>query len=139
MRVREILETCVYATDLDSAERFYRGILGLELISRLEGRHVFFRCGNRVFLVFNPERTREPGSALPAHGPKGSSHMAFAVPVNEISAWRAFLEGHDVPIESDVTWPRGGRSVYFRDPAGNSIELATPQIWAINEETFFAG
>ena len=139
MRVREILETCVYASDLDSAERFYRGILGLDLISRAEGRHVFFRCGGRVFLVFNPERTSEPGGTLPPHGPAGASHMAFAVPMGELSAWRAVLEQHGVAIESDVMWPQGGRSVYFRDPAGNSIELATPRIWSIAEELVFAG
>ena len=138
MRVREILETCVYATDLHAAEHFYRTILGLEVIARSEGRHVFFRCGDGVFLVFNPERTSEPGSSLPTHGPRGPSHMAFAVPMEELPAWRHFLERNGVHIESDVTWPRGGRSVYFRDPAGNSIELATPGIWSIAEEAVFA-
>jgi catechol 2,3-dioxygenase-like lactoylglutathione lyase family enzyme len=61
MRAGEILEACVYADDLDAAERFYTGVLGMEVITRVEGRHVFFRCGGRVFLVFNPERTREGG------------------------------------------------------------------------------
>ncbi len=138
MKVREILETCVYASDLDAAERFYGTILGLEVIARAEGRHVFFRCGERVFLVFNPAKTSESGSTLPAHGASGATHMAFAVPMEEIASWRAFLERNGVDIESDVTWPRGGRSVYFRDPAGNSIELATPRIWSIAEEAVFA-
>jgi predicted enzyme related to lactoylglutathione lyase len=40
-----------------------------------------------------------------------------------------------VAIEKIVDWPGGGRSLYFRDPAGNSLELATPRIWGIGEET----
>jgi catechol 2,3-dioxygenase-like lactoylglutathione lyase family enzyme len=137
MRVREVLETCLYAHDLDAAESFYRSVLGLELIGRVEGRHVFFRCGHRVFLVFNPARTREPGGELPPHGGSEEAHVAFAVPGDEIGAWRAHLERKGVQVESDVSWPRGGRSVYFRDPAGNSVELATPRIWAIPEEAAF--
>jgi hypothetical protein len=38
-----------------------------------------------------------------------------------------------VAIEHEATWPRGGRSFYFRDPAGNSLELATPRIWGLPE------
>jgi catechol 2,3-dioxygenase-like lactoylglutathione lyase family enzyme len=58
MHAREILEACVYADDLAAAERFYAGVLGMEVIARVEGRHVFFRCGGRVFLVFNPQAVR---------------------------------------------------------------------------------
>jgi len=34
-------------------------------------------------------------------------------------------------IEADFTWPGGGRSIYFRDPAGNAIEFAEPRIWGL--------
>ena len=135
-RVREILETSVYADDLGAAERFYAGVLGMEVIARGPGRHVFFRCGARVFLVFDAARTLEPG-ALPPHGARGPGHVAFAVAEAEIEAWRGRLEGAGVEIETDFAWPRGGRSLYFRDPAGNSIELATPGIWRIPEAQLF--
>ena len=136
MRVREILETSVYAADLDAAERFYAGVLGMEVITRVPGRHVFFRCGARVFLVFDAARTLEPG-ALPPHGASGPGHAAFAVPEADLPGWRAHLEAHGVEVETDFAWPRGGRSLYFRDPAGNSIELATPDIWSIPEARIF--
>jgi len=135
MRVREILETCLYADDLPAAENFYRTILGLEVIARLEGRHVFFKCGNRVFLVFNPVKTRELGTDFPPHGANGPGHAAFAVTMSELPAWCAFLDQNGVVIERDVHWPKGGRSVYFRDPAGNSVELATPKIWGLDENS----
>jgi len=38
-------------------------------------------------------------------------------------------ETNGVPIESEVRWPRGGRSLYVRDPAGNSVEIASPALW----------
>jgi catechol 2,3-dioxygenase-like lactoylglutathione lyase family enzyme len=46
-----------------------------------------------------------------------------------LDGWRRRIEGHGVVIEKEVGWPRGGRSIYFRDPAGNSVELVTPGLW----------
>lgn len=136
MRVAEILETSVYAEDLDAAERFYGGVLGMEVITRVPGRHVFFRCGARVFLVFDAARTLEAG-VLPPHGASGPGHVAFAVAEADLPAWRTHLEAYGVGMETDFAWPKGGRSLYFRDPAGNSIELATPGVWSIPEALVF--
>jgi len=49
--ISRVLEACLYATDLDAAERFYVDVLGLERYSGMPGRHVFFRCGAGMFLV----------------------------------------------------------------------------------------
>jgi catechol 2,3-dioxygenase-like lactoylglutathione lyase family enzyme len=136
VRLREILETSLYADDLEAAERFYADVLGLETISCVPGRHVFFRCGDRVFLVFNPARTLE-GGRIPPHGASGPGHAAFAVADAELVEWRARLAAHGVEVEMEVDWPGGGRSLYFRDPAGNSLELGTPAIWGIPEERIF--
>jgi catechol 2,3-dioxygenase-like lactoylglutathione lyase family enzyme len=133
----EILETCVYASDLDAAEHFYADVLGLTPYSRQEGRSVFFRLGDRMFLVFNPERTRIADAAVPTHGAEGAGHAAFAVPDALIDAWRSRLQLHGVAIEREVSWPRGGRSLYFRDPAGNSVEIVSPALWGIAEESLF--
>src|SRR5215213_2388581 len=115
-----VLETCLYATDLDAAERFYRDVIGLEPFARVAGRHVFFRCGPRaVFLVFNPDATEQPsqaGTAVPTHGARGPGHVAFAVGEDELPAWRDRLTTHGIAIEAEVEWPRGGRSLYVRDP-----------------------
>jgi len=134
--IRGVLETCVYATDLEAAERFYAGALGLDPFARVAGRHVFFRCGAGVFLVFNPEATSVPASgsrSVPLHGAHGAGHAAFAVPAAELLPWRERLARHGVAIEADVEWPGGGQSLYVRDPAGNSIELATPAVWGLEE------
>ena len=138
MRAREILEAVVYAADLEAAEAFYTDVLGLEPVGRVEGRHVFFRCGGRVFLVFDPAATIG-GERIPGHGASGPGHVCFAVTAGELEGWRAHLGAKGVEIEQEVEWPGGGQSIYFRDPAGNSEELGTPKIWALeDEETFGA-
>lgn len=137
MRAGEILEACLYAEDLEAAERFYAAVLGLEVVARVEGRHVFFRCGNRVFLVFDPRKTRDGGGDIPAHGAEGAGHVCFAMRAEEVDAWRGRLAALGVAVESDHAWPGGGRSLYFRDPAGNSVELGTPRIWKLAEEETF--
>lgn len=135
MKPHGVLETCVYATDLQAAERFYSEVLCLEVLSREPGRHVFFRCGQGVFLVFNPERTESTDGDVAAHGARGAVHVAFAVSETELPGWREQLATHAVAIEMEVAWPRGGHSIYFRDPAANCIELATPRLWGLAEES----
>ncbi len=130
MQVERVLETCLYVDDLDAAEDFYARVLGLELESHVAGRHVFFRCGQAMLLLFNPEATGAATGKVPAHGARGSGHVAFAAELDQIPAWREQLAHHGVPIEAEIAWPGGGHSLYFRDPSGNSLELATPQTWS---------
>jgi catechol 2,3-dioxygenase-like lactoylglutathione lyase family enzyme len=129
-----ILESALYVTDLDAAETFYGDILGLERIASVESRHVFFRCGQGVLLLFNAETTKEPpapGAKLPVppHGTVGQGHLCFAATADEIERWKAHLTAQGIAIEADFLWPSGGRSIYFRDPSGNSLEFAEPKIW----------
>lgn len=138
MPITGVLETCLYAADLGAAERFYAEVLGLAPFSREAGRHVFFRCGDAMLLVFDPARTSAaPGAVggvpVPAHGTSGAGHVAFRVAEAELAAWRERLAAAGVAIEADIAWPRGGRSLYVRDPSGNSVELATPAIWGLPE------
>ena len=129
MEINRILETCLYVDDLKAAETFYSQVLGLKPFSRVENRHVFFRCGQNMLLLFNPVQTAKVTGEIPTHGAFGPGHIAFAMSSQEISEWRERLTGAGVTIEVEITWPSGGYSLYFRDPAGNSIELATPQVW----------
>lgn len=128
-RLDRVLETCLYADDLAPAAAFYDDVLGLVVMSRVEGRHAFFRVGSAMLLLFQPEKTAE-SQEVPPHGAHGPGHVAFAVPEEDLPAWRARFTEHGVAVEKEVEWPRGGRSLYVRDPAGNSVELATAEIWA---------
>ena len=134
MKTVGVLESCLYAEELESIEPFYRDVIGLEFISRERGRHVFFRCGESVVLFFNPQHTSTQqssidGAVIPLHGAHGAGHLAFRIFGEELISWREHLMKYSIIIESEVSWPTGGQSIYFRDPAGNSIELATPGIW----------
>ncbi|MGH2999756.1 MAG: VOC family protein [Gaiellaceae bacterium] len=127
MAVVGILETAVYANDLEAAERFYAGLLGLEVDSSEPGRHVFLRCGDGMLLVFDPAATSRSSGIVPPHGAVGPGHVAFSV--DDLEAWPDRFRDAGVEVEADVAWPGGGRSVYVRDPAENSVELTTPRIW----------
>jgi catechol 2,3-dioxygenase-like lactoylglutathione lyase family enzyme len=133
MHIKQVLESCLYVDDLAAARVFYAQVLGLEVHSQAPGRHLFFRCGHGMFLLFNPDATSESTGNIPTHGAYGPGHIAFAVQKADLPAWREHLLQHNVAIEAEITWPTGGYSIYFRDPAGNSVELATPQTWEIEK------
>lgn len=131
-----VLESALYVTDLDAAEKFYGGVLSLEPAGKVPGRHVFFKCGQSIVLLFNADATRMPPKAdarppVPPHGAAGQGHLCFAATEGEIDRWKEQLAEHGVAIEAEFEWPKGGRSIYFRDPSGNSLEFANPKIWGI--------
>ena len=135
MQPAGILETVLYADDLDAAERFYGAVLGLEILHRHPTRQIFFRCGPGVLLIFDPAETvkppLDPALPVPPHGATGPGHLCFRASASEQAAWRSRLTAHGIEIEAELDWPQGGHSIYIRDPAGNSVEFAEPRIWGI--------
>lgn len=134
MRATHVFESVLYAEDLEAAKHFYREVMGLPLVSENVGRGLAFRCGAGVVLVFDPRRTVIRDREVPAHGCSGAGHLAFVAEAKDLDDWRMHLGKHGVAIETEVEWPEGGRSIYFRDPAGNSIELAPPTLWGFGGE-----
>jgi catechol 2,3-dioxygenase-like lactoylglutathione lyase family enzyme len=127
--IETVVETVVYAADLAAAEEFYTGTLGLPVVGREVGRQVFFRAGPAsMLLVFNPATTLR-GGTFPPHGATGPGHVALGIRPETLDEWRRHLAAHGIAIEQEYTWPRGGQSLYFRDPAGNLVELVTPGVW----------
>ena len=128
-----VLETALYVDDLDKAEAFYGNVLGLEQIKRTGNRHIFYRCGNGILLIFNAIETLKPlppGSLdVARHGTTGPGHACFRVVGNDLDGMAEKLSAAGIALESTVTWPNGARSIYFRDPSGNSLECAEPRLW----------
>jgi catechol 2,3-dioxygenase-like lactoylglutathione lyase family enzyme len=131
VNIKAVVETALYVDDLPATETFYRTVLGLPVIGKELGRHVFFQVGEAsVLLAFRAEATRK-GDPLPPHGARGPGHFALGIEAEAFDAWRKLLHGHGVTVEKEVEWPRGGKSLYFRDPAGNLVELVTPGVWGL--------
>lgn len=127
-----IFETVLYANDLAAAGRFYGEILGLECIQESE-LFLTFRLAEGVLLIFEPELSAESGRSVPSHGMQGEGHIAFEATDSELEAWKGYLMQHGVEIEQIQIWPEAGRSLYVRDPAGNSVEFAPRTLWDVSD------
>jgi catechol 2,3-dioxygenase-like lactoylglutathione lyase family enzyme len=130
-----VLETALYVGDLERSIRFYKTVFEFETLEA-DDRFCALNVGGRqVLLLFRKGGTTAPvaipGGTIPPHDGEGHLHMAFSIAAPERKKWEDWLSKKEVAIESRVLWPRGGQSLYFRDPDGHLIELATPGLWAI--------
>jgi catechol 2,3-dioxygenase-like lactoylglutathione lyase family enzyme len=131
VKIKAVVETALYVDDLQAAETFYGMVLGLHVMGKESGRHVFFQVGKASLLLAFLAADTLKGDHFPPHGASGPGHFALGIDAEAIDAWRKHMQGHGVIIEKEIEWPRGGRSLYFRDPAGNLVELVTPGIWGL--------
>ena len=135
MRVRGILETAIYVSDVSRAADFYRRLFGFGTLFESERLIALDVAGRNVLLLFAQGATNEPfavpGGIIPPHSGSGQSHFAFSIASEDVEPWQRHLESAGVAVESVVSWPGGAQSVYFRDPDGNLAELMSPGFWAI--------
>lgn len=124
-----LLEVALYVDDVERSVAFYRTLFGFDVIEADERISALGIDGREVVLVC----LRHASSALPlgSHDADGRQHVAFAIPAADLDAWSARLSAQGVAIEERRYWARGGVSLYFRDPDGHLIELATPGVWSI--------
>jgi len=132
-KIAGVLETALYVENLNRAAAFYENVLGLKPVNK-DQRFAGYVAGPRsLLLLFKRGSTREtvhiPGGTIPPHDGQGTLHVAFAIPTDELDAWEQHLKSHDIAIEGRTDWPRGGKSIYFRDPDDHLLELATPGLW----------
>lgn len=123
-------ETVLYASDVAATARFYSELLGLTPAEPPDEAAAVFRLDDGgMLLVFDPARSSAPGRGVPAHGSTGAGHVAFSVSGGELEPLAARLLEANVDVERWIDWPAGGRSLYVRDPAGNSVELVDGEVW----------
>ena len=134
-KLNGVLETALYVDDLERAARFYEEVLELRGLTQDSRFHAYDVGGKSVLLLFQRGATLEtvhlPGGTIPPHDGHGPLHVAFAIGAEELPVWTERLAAHGIAIEARTDWPRGGHSIYFRDPDGHLLELATPGLWAI--------
>lgn len=133
--VGRVVETSLYVEPLERAVEFYERLFGFRRLVSDDRFCAFSVSDQQVLLLFRKHGTTEPmtipGGIIPPHDGDGQFHLAFTIAAHDEQNWMAHLEAHDVEIESRVAWPRGGFSLYFRDPDGNLLELITPGCWEI--------
>lgn len=133
--IRSVLETILYSTELHAVHAFYRDVLGLSPLGEPSGLAAGFRISDtHVLLIFNPGVSSTPGRDVPSHGHPGHGHIAFRIEAADFDSWQDRLKEHDVEIEQVHSWDQGGRSIYCRDPHGNSVELIDSDIWPDHRE-----
>lgn len=128
MKFNQIKETGLYVGDLHRTEAFYRDKLELEVITKVEGRHIFFRAGSSVLLCFIADVTRDD-TKVPHFG-EGNMHIAFEVPKNDYQAAKSWIQSKGIAVEHEQQWSDNFFSFYFRDPDGHSLEIVPEGMWA---------
>ena len=130
-----IIETAIYVEDVARASEFYEEVLGLRRIAGDDRFRAYRVADKDVLLLFKRGATTQPVQTpygvIPPHDGSGQNHFAFAVPAAELRVWEQQLAGYGIAIEGRVQWPRGGTSIYFRDPDANLLEFATPGMWSV--------
>ena len=132
-KLTRILETALYVADLDRAATFYRDVMVLPCVFEDFRMRAFDVGGNGVLLLFpqggSLQPIETPGGTIPPHDGSGPVHIAFSIAADELEEWQRHLTEHGITLEGRTQWPRGGISVYFRDPDDHLLEIATPGLW----------
>lgn len=127
-RLTGILETSLYVEDLDRAQHFYEELFGFSLLVNDRRLRAMKIRDGQVLLLFKRGASLS-ADQFPTHDGQGQLHLAFSIPAEELSAWEERLKQRGITIEEKKHWERGGWSLYFRDPDGHLLELATPGVW----------
>ncbi|PSR05972.1 MAG: glyoxalase [Bacteroidetes bacterium SW_10_40_5] len=130
MQFSQIKETCLYVRDLDQSEAFYHGKLGMEVLTKVEGRHVFFQAGSSLLLCFIADATKNDPQ-LPAHYGYGKMHLAFEVSRGAYENTKQWIQKKGITIEHEQFWHEDFYSFYFRDPDGHSLEVVPEGMWGL--------
>ncbi len=132
-RVNGVMETSLYVADLDASQAFYQRLFGFELFLSDQRMRTLGVPSGQVLLLFrhggSVEPSPSPGGMIPAHDARGQQHVCFQIPWTALADWERHLREQGVELESRVNWPGRGSSLYFRDPDGHSVEVATPGLW----------
>jgi len=133
--IRALGEIAIRCADLDRMFRFYRDIVGLDILSEPgETGIAFFRIGpsygghTAVLALFRNDAGRpdlHPSSPDAPETGAGSSlhHLALTVDHRDQDALKNFLDGHNIPHKTQTFDWIGWRGVFITDPEGNTVEF----------------
>ena len=127
--VKGISETSLYVDDMRRSVEFYQRVFGFPVLTASDRLSALRVAPLQMLLIVRKGAAVDPmvtpDGTVPSHDGSGQLHVAFAVPSGQLNEWRTTLEGHGVEIDGEMKWPKGGQSLYFRDPDQHCIELKT--------------
>ena len=136
MKFTKIIETSIYSSNLKEMKNFYIDILGLDFVAEEKERHVFLKAGKSMLLIFNPYNTlNDINDIFPSHGaisPPSIIHIAFEIKKDDYEKCKYLLEKNKINIEKEIELGNN-KSIYFRDPVGNLVELITANAWPVDD------
>ena len=119
--IKAVDYTVIITRNMDAMQRFYEDVMGFALERRLSANWLEYRIGNTILALSAPGLTA--GDTLVPAG-TAALQLAFRVPVTAVDACAAELAERHVPIVSPPTdRDFGHRTLFFRDPDGNLIEI----------------
>lgn len=135
MTINGVVETAIHVENVTRSAEFYQRLFRLPRLAGDDRFCAFAVPGNAVFLLFKRGGSLDaiptPGGMIPPHDGSGHMHFAFKIASESLATCERELGEQGVAIESKVEWPRGGTSLYFRDPDGHLVELITPGCWEV--------
>lgn len=134
MKLGGLLEVALYhdAADEQAMAEMYGGALGLERVAAWPDGAAY-RLGEAVVLLFVRERLADREGPIADHGSAGPGHVCFTAPSGTYEAWLRHVASV-AEITHEHEWKDGRKSFYFRDPAGNLLEVADGDLWPIGPE-----
>lgn len=135
LQLKRIIETALYVNDLDIAQQFYAQTFQLEVMVKSDVLVALNIGDQNTLLLFKRGASLQTkylsGGEIPPHDASGRIHVCFAIDQQDMPAWKERLARAGIPLEGRTEWPKGGSSIYFRDPDQNLVELLTPGCWSI--------
>jgi catechol 2,3-dioxygenase-like lactoylglutathione lyase family enzyme len=119
--IRAIDYTVIFVRDMAAMRRFYEGILRFSLTRELSAGWIEYQIGGNTLALSRPGRT-----AKDAPTPTGSAslQLAFKVAADDVDRCADELVRHGVDLlEPPTNQPFGHRTLFFRDPDGNLLEV----------------
>lgn len=119
--IKQLDYTVIFCRDLPAMRRFYTDVMGFALERELGPRWLEFRLGSTILAL-----TQHGGLFDDPPPPPGtlSLQLAFRVSPPDVDACADALRAASVVIEREPTnQPFGHRTLFFRDPDGNVLEI----------------
>lgn len=124
IQTKGVVHFTIPVSDVERSEKFYREILGLEVISRVPSVGMVFMKSGADYLILTKSKT----AIHPNPGDEIHIHHAFRVETDQYDDSVAFLKRNGIEILHEEDRREGvfiGRQAYFHDPDRNVLEIGT--------------